>query len=91
MPAGAELVVRRRIPLKDDIVNRAEVQNKQANAAKMFADGGWEPLDHRRLDADDLARLVHSGPRPCRCRPRRGPAGAERRPARTGRRDGRSV
>ena len=48
--------------LKDDIVNRAEVQNKQANAAKMFADGGWEPdsiID--ALDADDLARLVHSG------------------------------
>ena len=56
--------------LKDDIVNRAEVQNKQANAAKMFADGGWEPdsiID--ALDADDLSRLVHSGCRPSRCRP----------------------
>ena len=64
VPPGAELWYDDRdIPaLKDDIVNRAEVQNKQANAAKMFADGGWEPdsiID--ALDSDDLSRLVHSG------------------------------
>jgi phage portal protein BeeE len=64
VPGGAELWYDDRdIPaLKDDIVRRAEVQAKQAAAAKLLVDGGWEPdsiVD--ALNSDDLGQLVHSG------------------------------
>jgi len=48
--------------LKDDIVNRADVQAKQSAAAKLLVDAGFEPdsvVD--ALTSDDMTRLVHSG------------------------------
>jgi portal protein len=64
VPPGAQLWYDDRdIPaLKEDIEKRAEVQVKQAAAAKQLADGGWEPdsiID--ALTSDDFTRLVHSG------------------------------
>jgi phage portal protein BeeE len=48
--------------LKDDIVNRAEVQVKQASAAKLLLDGGYEPDSVTdAITSDDFSRLVHSG------------------------------
>jgi hypothetical protein len=48
--------------LKDDIVNRAEVQVKQASAAKLLLDGGYEPDSVTdAITSDDFSRLKHSG------------------------------
>jgi hypothetical protein len=64
VPGGAELWYDDRdIPaLKDDIAAVAETQAKTAAAAKLYADGGWEPdsiID--ALDSNDMSRLTHSG------------------------------
>ena len=48
--------------LKDDIVNRAEVQAKQSAAAKLLVDAGFDPDSViQALASDDMNRLVHSG------------------------------
>ena len=64
VPAGAELWYDARdIPaLQDNITDKAEVQSKQASAAKLYVDAGYEPdsiVD--ALNSDDLTRLTHSG------------------------------
>jgi hypothetical protein len=64
VPSGASLWYDDRdIPaLKDDIVNRAEVQVKQASAAKLLLDGGYEPDSVTdAITSDDFSRLKHSG------------------------------
>jgi hypothetical protein len=64
VPPGASLWYDDRdIPaLKDDIVNRAEVQVKQASAAKLLLDGGYEPDSVTdAITSDDFSRLKHSG------------------------------
>jgi hypothetical protein len=64
VPSGAELWYDDRdiAALKDDIVNRAEVQAKQAAAAKLAFDAGYDPetiVDW--LNSDDITRLEHMG------------------------------
>lgn len=63
-PGGAELWYDDRdIPaLKDDIVKRAEVWTKNAAAAKLLIDAGYVPDSVTgAIDADDWARLEHTG------------------------------
>lgn len=48
--------------LKDDIDKRADVQTKQASAAKLLIDAGYEPDSVTdALTSDDFSRLKHSG------------------------------
>jgi phage portal protein BeeE len=64
VPGGAELWYDDRdiAALKDDIVSRAEVQVKQATAAKAAFDAGYLPDSIVEwLNSDDITRLNHSG------------------------------
>jgi hypothetical protein len=48
--------------LKDDIDKRADVQTKQASAAKSLIDAGYEPDSVTdAITSDDMSRLTHSG------------------------------
>lgn len=64
VPEDAELWYDDRdIPaLKEDIEKRADVQSKQAAAARQAVDGGWEPDSIVAwLASDDINQLTHTG------------------------------